>query len=321
MGAFGAFAPFGLLQFGDVESPAERMHRSMLATVSKAFSVEEGTHVEASAYARALAFASARATLRHAFEQRRPMRAVEMLRALERLYGLSPLPSDTQDARRRAVASRKRISRGSRSESIRNALLTLLGDDFIDLYVVDVGAAPYATFVADHTYPSAPANVGAWDAPDTFAKFFRLLEPIVIVGAPVTFEYENVLGDGQEIGVGERLAVQPENDLLAEAVTITAVASSPLRATATFTKAHDEGAIVRSHAPYWASWRRHFTVIVSAAVAADEGTRSRIDALMERLVRATTTWSIAEESAPSTIGPFNLGSSRLGCVPLGTLGF
>jgi hypothetical protein len=307
MGELGALAPFGLLTFGAEPSRAEPHYRSMENSVRDAWDVSEGTHVEASIYARSIALAAARATLRHALDQRRPMLAVEMLSALEDTFGVTPTPGESDDARRRDVAARKLIARGSAPAALAAALSTLLGNDF-----VKVVTSPRATF------PTSPGDVGAWDDPAVPPRLFVLTSSVSSTG-PVTFSYASQLGDSARLHVGDRMAVQIENPLLAEAVTITAADEAASTATATFTHAHDLGASVRSHAPLWTSTQRHLVVIVSASAANDALTRARIDALMTRLVRATTTWSIAQASGPTTLGPFTVGVSPIGSVPIGTV--
>jgi hypothetical protein len=313
VGAFGALAPFGLLAFGDVPSPAEPVYRTMRASIARAFASDEGTHAEASIYARSLALGAVRATMRHGFEQRRPMRAVEMLATLEALFGVAPTRSQSDDSRRRVVASRKRIYRGSRPESLENALRALLGDAFIALHT------PAAATLA--TFPASPADAGAWDAPSSKPRFFRLTSSVSLVGTPATFRYENLLGDGELIAAGDRLCCEPDNNVLVEAVTIAASSDGELEASATFQRPHAAGAVLRTHAPYWITNKRHITVIVNAAVAADPAVRGQVDALMTRLVRASTTWSVAAASGAATAGPFKVGESPIGTVPIGTITF
>ena len=312
MSGFGAFSPFGLLQFGSTESFAEPIYRSMKGNVDGGLLVEEGGHTEASIYARAIACGSVRVTVRHGFSQRRPKRAVEFLPALERQFGLVPGRDESLDERRAAVAARKRIARGSRRENLENSLRTLLGAAYVGLRVEPAATTP-------GLFPASPGNVGAWDSPVTLARFFRLVDAVSFI-TTATVRYENVLADGALVGVGERFCVEPENASNAEAVTVlAATTTAPFTMTAAFTRSHDVGGIFRSHAPAWQSFRRSVTVVVTHPAALDAAVRRRIDALMRRIVRGTTIWSIAYPSATATLGPFTVGSSEIGLVPIGVV--
>lgn len=312
MAAFGDLAPFGLLAFGSTPSTAEPIYASMVDGVKGGFSVAQGGHVEACIYADALAFAAARMTVRHGFDQRRPMRAVEFLPAHERTYGLAPGPYETLHQRRLNVAVRKKISRGSRREHMENLLSTMLGNKFVAL-VTETGTPS--------THPASPGDVGAWDAPSTLPLFFRILSPIAVVGsAAVAFTYENILGDGARMTPLMRLCVEPEKQSRTEAVTITsAPETGPLVAVATFLKSHDAGCIARSHAPVWQSSQRNFLVVLTSSAATDPLVIRRVDELMRRLVRGTSRWAIAVESSPGTLGPYTIGLSPIGVTPVGTI--
>lgn len=313
MAAFGPFAPFGVLTFGAQISPAQVAYDGMVESLKGGYDMTEGTHKEASTYARALAIASDRAVVKHAKNQRRPKRVVEMLAAQERQYRLSPAAGDSEEDRRGVLAARKLISRGSKPEAINQALTSLLGDRFVTLRVF--------TNAEMSTFPASPGSVGAWDDPATLGKFFRLLTDVSFVGVPVTFSYEPLLADGSRMEVGDALAFEVENPSLAEAATITSVdhTVTPLRATATFVRAHGAQSCVRSHAPLWSSTKRSYLVVVSDTASIDDPTIRKINALMDRIVRATSTWSIIRASSGTTIGPFTVGVSPLGAVPLGTL--
>jgi hypothetical protein len=306
MAGFGEFAPFGLLSFGSTETSATALYASMTNNQVGSFLLD--THVAAGLYAKALALAAVRATLRHGFDQRRPLRSVELLPALERNYGVVPLPSDSEEVRRREVASRKLIGRGPRRESLENALRMLLGSDFVGL----------------HTQPSGVTGEGkgAWDAPTSVPRMFRMTTAISSLGTPASFVYENLFADGSRMRPGERYSVQPENLANAESITVVSAASSgALTATAIFARPHDIGAIVRTHAPTWISWRRAMLVVLTASAASNPLIRRKVDQLMRRMVRGTTVWAIVEASSPSTAGPFTVGVSRIGLVPIGTVTF
>lgn len=313
MAGFGPFSPFGILACGAQPSPAQAAYDGMTASLQGAYDMTEGTHKEASTYARAIAIAGDRAVVKHAKNQRRPKRVVEMLAAQERQYRLSPAATDSTDDRRGELGARKLISRGSRAESINAALASLLGSKFIALRAFTT--AEMATF------PASPGAVGAWDDPTTLGKYFRLLSNVSFTGVGVTFTYEPLLNDGSRAEVGDILAVEVENVSMAEAVTITATdhTLTPLQATATFARAHGAGATVRSHAPVWTSTKRSYLVVVSDAASVDDPTIRKINALMGRIVRCASTWAIVKASSLTTLGPFTVGVSPVGSVPIGTI--
>lgn len=313
MSGFGALGGFGLLSFGPSESAGEAIFRSLLDSVSGAFSIADGEHVEASAYARALALADARATLRRGFDQRRVLYSTELLAAHERTFSIVPEPGDSLDVRRRRVAARQVLAHGSTRDSLLTALGTLLGADFIALYV-----KPHGT---PTTYPPSPAIRGAWDDPAVAGRYFRLTHAVATVGRVIEFAYENLLEDGARMAATDVLSVQPENPRLSEAITIvSASAAGPLTARAQFARAHDTGAIVRTHAPVWISTQRSMIVVVSSAAAAKPNVVRSVNNLMRRLVRGTTTWAVVEATGPSTMGPF-LPSAPIGRTTLESISF
>lgn len=309
MAQFGALAPLGLFEFGNNETDAEKIYRSLTSSVSGAFDVTEGTHVEAAAYARAIALASARATLRHGHDQKHPMRAVEMLPGLERDFQITPQQGQSEDERRRAVTARKVLSRGNRREAIESALTALLGDDFIALRAVKPAEAVQ--------WPANPANVGAFEDPSRVQRLFKLTVPVAVTSAAVTFSYGHFgEDDGTRILRGDSLCFEPENTGLAERLVISAADTVAKTATATFTKAKDNGAAICSYAPIVTGTQRRLFVALTASAARDPVTRRLVDDLMGRMVRGVTEWFIIEETVPGFAGPFIVGTSKVGVTSI-----
>ena len=138
--------------------------------------------------------------------------------------------------------------------------------------------------------------------------------------------YENWNGSKieEKIVKGDVLCIDPGILGAAEKVTVLAASGSGTSRTFTaeFQKQHAAGTFATTGpTPIWASTKRHVLVVVKAAAAASVETRDRIHELFQRVMRAPTTWDIVEESTPgaATVGPFVLGTSPLGAVPIDEL--
>ena len=107
----------------------------------QSYSTEEGTRMRAWCYAWAMHLARIRYTLEHAGYQLDPLEIVEMLALREGEYGLVPGPNDGMDARRAALAARMLAQKGGDFNNIKNALLTLLGDSFVQYIVTQYADA------------------------------------------------------------------------------------------------------------------------------------------------------------------------------------
>jgi hypothetical protein len=65
---------------------------------------------------------------------------------------------------------------------------------------------------------------------------------------------------------------------------------------ATFNNPHSAGALASNMAyPYWLSTKRFNLVVLEATAAADPETRRKINELLDRMVRAVSTWAIVQE--------------------------
>lgn len=311
MPAFGDLAPFGLLEFGAGETDATKVYTSLVDSVRGAFDVSTGTHVEASAYARAIAIATSRAILRHGRDQKHATRAVEMLPALERAYGLIPQAGQSDEDRRNAVAARMLLTRGNRREAIESALTSLLGANFVALRVVKPAELA--------VWPSSPGNYGTFEAPSRAQKTFVLTSAIAVTGSPVSFSYAHIgADDGTRVLAGERYTFELENPFESESVVISAAVPASKTATATFVRAKDNGASVCSYAPILTSNQRTLIVALKSSAARDPVVRRKVDDLLRRMARASTRWAIVEETTSLHAGPWVLGTSRLGVTPIGT---
>lgn len=314
--ALSAFRPLGLLRLSSAKPLAKRIYAAMIGGLSGQFDASPGTHVEASIFAKAMGLARSAVLIQHAWEQVLPMKALEMLPVREREYGLAPGPNDTIGQRRRAVAARKLLPLGCSRTNVENALRTLLGSDFV----------AYRPTTVDEMV-SWPAALGAVEMnlqpPSVRRKLVTLSASVASLGVPLTVPYALLAGPPPPppvdlpgpagLSVGDVLTVDPGRLGLEEAVAVTAVGGGTL--TATFTKAHDSGAIGTTMPfPNWQSSKRHSLIVISAAAAIDPEKRRKIHELMQRIARGVSTWSITDNS-----GPFLVGVSRIGVTPFGAI--
>ena len=325
MPLYSAFTRYGMLAYSGAPSEAEKIYKSLVAsfvdprTGDAVIDTTPGTYHESKLYARAMAVASARATVQRAANQRNPLTATESMPHFERAYRLAPGPLDLIETRRAEAAHRLLAPRGNRWEAMTDELDRILGDSLLAVRPV--------RYVEATVWPTSPADgPGVFVLPEQPAKLIRLLEPITAPGVPSTVSYEN--WDTSQVAIavaaGDSLSVQPENQALAEKVTVTAVAGTGASRTLTavFENAHDQNAAATTGpAPIWWSTVGHLFIVVEHAAALDSALVARVDELLTRIAKAGTTWSIVEPSSPSaeTIGPFALGSSPLGLVPVGVL--
>lgn len=329
MPLFSAFTPFGAgFEFSGDEPHGERFFRMFLSLLGdQSYSTEEGTRMRAWAYAWAMHLARVRYTLEHAGYQLDPLKIVEMLALREDEYGLIPGPNDGLDARRAALAARLLMQKGGDFNNIKNALLTLLGDAFIQ-YI----PTAYADSVR------FPTNIGEQPmnlvTPTNQPKLLSITDAISLgLGAPQWVHYQPLAlppvpdADAQPQGVfvGETYVVDPGHNALHETITVTDLRElSPgvLELEATFNNPHSAGAIA-SNAPYpfWVSTKRANLVVLEATAAADAETRRKINELLDRMVRAVSTWYIVQEdpSAPGFTGTFRVGVSGLGVQTIGNV--
>ena len=305
------FTPCGMLTLSSEPSHAQPIYETMIASLGGAFKVTQGTHIEASIYARAMALAELRYLLEHAGGQVTAAGLDEMLGLREEEYEVVPGPADTLAERRAVIAARKLLSRGARRESIEGALSALLGSLFVGLR-----ACPPAEILnTPTTLGDQPANL---QLPTVRRCLYRLTTAISTgLGAPQSVAFTAVDPPGAVPLVGDVIVIEPEIDGITERVTVTAVAGSTL--TATFTNPHTAAALATSAPyPYWTGTQRASLIFVTDAAAIDPETRRKLNELLERMMRAPSTWAIVQGTGASA-GPFTLDASPLDATPFDAL--
>lgn len=305
------FTPTGMLTLSSEPSHAQPIYETMIASLGGAFKVTQGTHVEASIYARAMAFGELRYLLEHAGDQITAAGVDEMLGLREAEYDVVPGPSDTLAERRAVIASRKLLSRGARRESVEAALAALLGASFVGLRA----CTPAEIVNTPSTLGDQPANL---QLPTVRRCLYRLTPAVSTgLGAAQTVAFTAVDPTDAVPLVGDVIVVEPEIDGIAERTRVEAVGAGTL--TATFSNPHTAGCLVTSAPfPYWTGTQRASLIFVEDAAAIAPETRRKMNELLERIMRAPSTWAIVQGTG-SSAGPFTLDVSPLDATPFDAL--
>ena len=329
MPLFSAFTKFGNgASFSGAPSHGERFYRMLLSLIGEqSYSTEEGTRMRAWCYAWAMHLARIRYTLEHAGYQLDPLKIVEMLALREGEYGLVPGPNDGMDARRAALAARMLAQKGGDFNNIKNALLTLLGDSFVQYIVTQyAGTVLYPANIGDQ-----PMNLVT---PTRQPKLLSLTNAISTgLGAPQWVAYEAIdipavpdaSAQPKDVFIGETYTIDPGDNLRMETITVLDVQGAgpgSLQLRATFNNPHTAGVTFTNMPfPLWVSTKRFNLVVVDAIAAADPETRRKIDELLARMVRAVSTWNIVQEDPlnPGFTGTFTVGVGPLGYQTIGSV--
>jgi hypothetical protein len=327
MGYPGALAPYGVLQYGGKPSLAESIYQAELAQLTdpktgrSPFNLEQDgeNYQEAKLYVRAIMIALARHAILRAYNQGDPSKAWSYgLANLEKDYLIPLSPADTLAVRRARLVAKRMGSKGASYSAAVAALKELLGAAFVSFFAS-----------TDNTQTPEPTDVPAkmvGRSTSTVPKFCKLLEPVAIVGTPVTVEYENLIATmaEQDLAVGDQVVVEGESTKLDELVTVSAVApangSVPRTFTGTFAFPHNIDATVTTMDwPISMAHGRSVYVVVKAASAKDAKTRALIHALMPSITRGVTTWSILGDD--TNVDQFTLDQSPLGTLALTTIAY
>lgn len=177
MPLFSAFSPFGLFEFEDGPSEAEKNYDGLVAayrdpkTGLPSFDMSEGTYQEAKVYGYAMALGEAAVTLRAAGNELRPETSYAQLEAHEDKFGMSPGPTDTVVERQAALAARQKASRGPIFAALYEAMTAILGDDLIAIRSISTSE--------DEAWPAEPGEgPGLWLRNDAIAKSMRTLTAV-----------------------------------------------------------------------------------------------------------------------------------------------
>lgn len=332
MPLFSCFTPFGGgFEFSGAPSHGETIFRMMLSALGaplESYGTEEGTRMRAFCYAQAMHAARVLYTLEHAGFQLDPLKVCEMLALREGEYGLIPGPYESIDDRRAALAARLLAPKGGWYNNIKNALITLLGAEF-------VGYVPTTYLDSERS----PINCG--DQPMNLIPSSRIPNLLTLLdgistglGSAKWVHYENVelpfiptpIGETLPVttlSVGDTIVVDAGNNAIVETVEITGLREltpGVKELEGIFNRPHDPNAPAASVTfPYWRSTKRYNLAVLTSEAAADPETRRRVNELLERMVRAVSTWAIAQEDPanPGHTGVFQVGTSHINVQTLG----
>jgi hypothetical protein len=293
------FTPYGMMAYSSRQTHARAIYDVLVAGVGESLDTSPGGLEAARLYATAMVLGSAQYQLDRAGNNRKPLKATELLALLEQDYQIVPAPDATLNDRRRELAARARISKGNRRGAMEYALRTLLGSDFIEYRTVDAASA-----VAS---PASPETIGAYLSRQTGKKTFRLMQNVFTVGTPVSVGFD-VIGQSQRPIAGETYSFDPDTrSPNIESVTLADVQGTTL--TAVFTKPHEAGSIATNSNPAWISNKRYVSVIVTLKAAKDPETRRKINEYMARAARGVAQWEIFHNQGQFTSDDSVLGLS------------
>lgn len=183
-------------------------------------------------------------------------------------------------------------------------------------------ASSYITVGSDSSAPSHAGNA-AYLVDGVWTNAAEDLVFRVRTGFAQWAYYEtwNATAPPVQIAKGDHLTVDPGNWGLAERVEVldAEIDGDRRRFLATFDRPHGAGAYAGTGTlPLWLSTKRHVLVIVTATASIDPLKRAKVNALFRRMMRGPTTWDMVQPSSPGlqVVGPFELGVSPLGAVPV-----
>jgi len=316
-----AFTPLGMWGCSGATSYAERIYKSAVTSLKKAYDTSPGTRADAWCFANAMMLARTKYAAEHAAGQALPATIDVLLPPIERAYGIVPGPADNVIDRRVAYAVRRQVPKAPSRFMVETNLRMLLGADFLATIPTAVAnVVLFPTMIAD---PPMLMRL-----PSIARKVLKLLEPVFPdTSGPV--RYQSLLDTGDEasglLAVGESFVLEPETLGIAEIVTVTGIGTDadgvPTFTAVYFETAHSEGAIgaVQPYAAQ-ASSKRHTLVVLSQAAAANASAVRKVNEFMARCMRATATWSIVGGVAGAT-GVFTIESSPLGAQTIGTVSY
>jgi hypothetical protein len=311
MPKFSAFTPFGMLAFSSRPSRAESIHKSIKAShgTDNVTEDSEGA-LPARWYAWAMAIARAQYTLERAGNQADPLLVTELLPVLEHMYGVTPSYTDSLETRRAVLDVRYKLALGNIGLSVENALREALGADFVEWRPTPQPSAA--------SYPDPASGYGNFKRSTRF-KTITLMGPTTIIGSPMWISYEPRTGDTNPIQQGETVLLDPGR--VGQQDRVTVLAALPNAFQATLARAHEAGTIGTTLAhPFWMSTLLHFLVVVKNGRALNRDVRRKTHEVLDRMLQGAASWDIVEEtSSPGTSGPFRVGQSGIGIVPIGTI--
>lgn len=311
---YSCFARYGHLRFTSKPPEAQRIYEGMVRAMGGETMVSDGgagvdTVLHARLYAHAMRIATGKRCVDRVLGNEDPTTAVELLPYHERVWGVPPLPDDSDDERRSALETAIQVAEGCRPGTVYAVLASMLGDELIA-----VRKTPLAEFEVTPSNWAEQAGGGTIKDPSTPIKIRTLDTAIHTLGAQsVSTSHKG--GDDAMLNVGDVVVVEPGRLGLQEAVTVTAVDGTTI--TANFTKPHDAGTpITTGSVPVGWCNSRHLLIVVTSTIARSTAWRKRIGAKLEKILRNVDTWDIVEEASAGVLGPMTVGGLiGVTCIP------
>lgn len=297
---FSAFARFGNgFRFSSKPPAGQIIYETLREGMGETYDTDFNSRPQARLYAQAMCLSAAQYETERAGNNQRPRTANELLPALERDHQIVPRFGATKHERRQVLAARDIVTRGPRQGAVEEALINLLGDDFIAYEPTPASDAA--------AWPSSPGSIGVFSRPGAQQKLFRIDTNVSTTGTPVTVSFVSLGGTDAPMP-GEEYTVDPNpRSPRIEKITIDSVSGSTLQAT--FAKAHPLGTLAARPYPLWTSTKRYNRIIVTLAAATDPETRRKINEQMKRQLRGVSQWCIV-----SNEGAFVLDSPTRGIL-------
>jgi len=316
MPKFSIFTPLGHLKLSSAKPLGKQFFEVGKATLgSVAYKIERGSRVYAWLYAWSMSLATLQMRAKRAGLQWHPAHVYEYLAEHERDRGVIPRAGQSIPERRAELVWRRRVLPPPTRANVENTLRERLGDAFL---------AFVSTSKADVV--NWPENLG--DSPMLLARptlpraLAKTIAPIASPGALQFVAYErHSEGVAWELRARDVVVLEPEVPDRVERVTVVSTTTGDAGYSIQIlpTKAHPPGATIARHPlPIWSGTKRHSLVILDADGAEDPEARRRAHEVLERLMRATSTWNIAgANEGGETAGPFKVGVGKLGVTPIG----
>jgi hypothetical protein len=264
--------------------------------------------VAARAFALAMTVARARSTLERAKNQADPLKVYDLLTSKERHYGLAPDASDTLAERRAALAAAMQLTLGPKRGNVEYQLRTALGDDFKAWLTTPASSATH--------FPYRPwLSVGLFRDPGPW-KTITLTDSIADRHGDHLVNWTHDAGDTGGLFPGDQLVVEPGKLGQQELVTVGSPTSATFRAR--FARPHESGVMaIRRPWPFWCNTSLHSLVVVTNGRARDPIIRDKVRRLLHKLLGATSTWDVVEESTtPGETGGFVPGLGEPNITPI-----
>jgi hypothetical protein len=286
MSQFDAFSPFGVFRFSSRKSPLRKIYEQMKEDLGPAL---QGPVNDALVYAASCGLGLAQLQQEAAAAQDDPNRVSYLLSELEKDYQLYPSPTDSDNARRAALKVRINIARGSTVANVNNGLRDIIGSGFIVAYCRWGGP------VDECDFPGMGSSNPPYIAPPSSPRRYVKTANRVFAGQQTVY-YDVKSSDGNPITIGDRVTVDPGKHGRHETVTVTAATQYTF--TATFTKAHEGGALATTASfPYWGSWACHTIVRVTSDVLDNPTLLAKINEFMDGIMTCVSTWDVVTGNA------------------------